>query len=97
MSNTMLTNECAIISETVTTPSYQILYFLELYEIINLGNEESNTFVQLNTPMDVVSLYGNLAQEDHYKDFLHDLKTLEQEFQERYRFIKLAGCSDYLH
>ena len=86
-----------IMSETVDTLSYQLLYFLELYGIIKCRSHDPDAFVPLNTPMDIVSLYGDFANDAHYKDFLYDLKSLEKEFQERFRFIKLAGSSDYLH
>lgn len=73
----------------------QLLYFLELQNL--MGEIYLHNSLAIANTTDVISLYGDFINEEHYEDFLKDLKTTENEVLEKFRFVKLTGSSEYLY
>lgn len=75
----------------------QVEYFLELSKMLYALEEFRGRQVHLNDVADVIRLYGGFADSEHYNDFLNDLKQMESEFRNRFRYVRLNGSSEFLY
>ena len=85
--------ECAEPLIMTSALENQVAFFLELHNILY----DATHHLPLVHCSDVIMLYGDFENAEYYADFLNDLKQMERECENEFRFLRLNGSTEYLY